>query len=145
MVMKECWECKKTKELKHFRRGVSIWCRDCCAYRRNDPAAFCRDGQYYLPGFSSWTGNGQRRQSIAKNYGTTEKWIDWLWWLQSGICAICERRVKLVIDHDHASGLVRGLLCAKCNIRLGKMRDKPSEHLPAFVKYLASPPAQRIL
>ena len=44
---------------------------------------------------------------------------------QEGRCAICNNPAKCV-DHDHATGKVRGILCAGCNRALGFMFDKPA-------------------
>ena len=52
---------------------------------------------------------------------------------QAGLCAICgmppEGRGKggtLVVDHCHKRGVVRSLLCGKCNIGIGLLDDNPS-------------------
>jgi hypothetical protein len=47
---------------------------------------------------------------------------------QMGICAICLQAPsdeQLLIDHDHRTGVVRGLLCRRCNTLLGQARDLP--------------------
>lgn len=55
---------------------------------------------------------------------------------QAGACAMCSAsRGRLLVDHDHRSGLVRGLLCASCNTAEG-LQDAPS-----FVAYRRRPPA----
>lgn len=55
---------------------------------------------------------------------------------QDGACAMCSARPKrLLVDHCHRSGLVRGLLCTSCNTAEG-LRDAPP-----FVAYRSRPPA----
>jgi hypothetical protein len=59
---------------------------------------------------------------------------------QWNACAICRApyttEKRLVIDHDHETGKVRGLLCSACNKGLGNFRDS-REHLQAAISYLA--------
>lgn len=50
-------------------------------------------------------------------------------------CAICRSEEKLVIDHCHSSGKVRGLLCSSCNKMLGNAKDLCTT-LVMGVKYL---------
>lgn len=55
---------------------------------------------------------------------------------QSGKCLICNEIPKrLVVDHCHTSGKVRGLLCDHCNTGLGRFKDSP-ELLMAAIRYL---------
>ena len=48
---------------------------------------------------------------------------------QGGVCAICQRATgktkRLAVDHDHDTGLVRGLLCGPCNKLVGYFRNSP--------------------
>lgn len=45
---------------------------------------------------------------------------------QGGVCATCKKPKRLDIDHDHANGDVRGLLCNTCNRALGLVYDDPA-------------------
>jgi len=51
---------------------------------------------------------------------------------QGGTCAICDQPPKngpLHVDHNHATGAVRGLLCRECNLAVGYLRDRPDAAL----------------
>ena len=54
---------------------------------------------------------------------------------QNGKCFICNKIIKLYIDHNHKTGNVRGLLCQRCNTGLGQFDDNPLLLLNA-IRYL---------
>jgi hypothetical protein len=57
-------------------------------------------------------------------YGLSPEDHDALLRHQGGRCPICDRSdLPLVVDHDHRSGRVRGLLCGPCNRAIGHLRD----------------------
>jgi hypothetical protein len=67
-------------------------------------------------------------------YGITPAQYAAMWDSQEGLCAICSRPAE-VIDHDHQTGDVRGLLCDFCNKGLGFFRDDQNI-LDAASRYL---------
>jgi hypothetical protein len=40
-------------------------------------------------------------------------------------CTVCGSEEKLVVDHDHRTNKIRGLLCNHCNRGLGHFKDDP--------------------
>ena len=38
-------------------------------------------------------------------------------------CVVCGSHERLCVDHDHATGKVRGCLCDNCNVALGRVQD----------------------
>jgi len=71
-----------------------------------------------------------RRRHLAQQYGLSLDDYDRMLGEQGGVCAICDqpetRRYRgkitnLVVDHDHETGKVRGLLCSRCNVRLDEL------------------------
>jgi hypothetical protein len=69
---------------------------------------------------------------------------------QGGRCAICPRKPKNValnVDHDHVTGLIRGLLCWSCNRKvIGRHRGEAGANLlEAGAEYLRHPPAEDVI
>lgn len=65
---------------------------------------------------------------------------------QGAVCAICKKHKKLYhTDHDHYTGLVRGILCSQCNRALGKAQDPrwkwTADCFENAAIYLRRPPA----
>ena len=79
-----------------------------------------------------------RTKRLQKHYGLSDEDYDTLLAKQGGACAICRRRPRgrLCVDHCHLTGMVRGLLCRKCNLGLGCLVDDAASLISAFA-YLA--------
>jgi hypothetical protein len=55
-----------------------------------------------------------------------------------GTCWLCDKVVTgfdMCVDHDHATGRVRGILCRNCNCGLGLAEDKP-KIIESLIAYL---------
>lgn len=81
-----------------------------------------------------------REWSLRNKYGLSLSDFAEMSARQSHRC-VCGDDGPLVVDHDHATGEVRGLLCNNCNLALGLLRDDPSR-LAALRRYLEGGDAQ---
>jgi hypothetical protein len=69
-----------------------------------------------------------QRKNQLKQYGLTESDYSDILESQGGGCAICRRsplpeEKSFAVDHCHATGKIRGILCGSCNRGLGLFRD----------------------
>ena len=80
-----------------------------------------------------------RRGQLKRLYGISPADYDALLAKQDGVCAICGKPSEetLCVDHCHATGTIRGLLCRKCNIALGCNEDDPATIITSLA-YLGS-------
>lgn len=77
------------------------------------------------------------RQSI---YGVSPEGFNRMLVEQGTVCAICKGpggKKGLGVDHDHATGKVRSLLCSKCNMAIGLLNDS-SAVVQQALSYLKS-------
>lgn len=80
---------------------------------------------------------------MQEKYGIGLDEVEDLLAAQDYKCAICRRPedagggwiARLHVDHSHATGKVRGLLCMHCNTAIGKFGDDP-EVLKRALYYL---------
>lgn len=114
-----CPRCKKDQPLDLFLQNPKL------SNRRRELCKQCR--------------SDVRKNEWCAKYGINSKTFDHLKEEQEGRCKICKRLPKpgsrLQIDHDHNSGLFRGLICVACNNALACVGDN-IDRLYALIDYL---------
>lgn len=111
-----------------------VGCRFCPRRFLDQRAADTHMGRRHPERFTRSRNNPRvmRSWNLRANYGISIDDYDRMLAGQGGCCAVCgvpggeARPHRLHVDHDHITGLVRGLLCANCNHALGKLRDDPN-------------------
>jgi hypothetical protein len=137
-----CLECKRAKSNKHYRErrrlmGKAVrdhswvpdgfrWCPSCQQALANERFARSR---YTASGLQSWCKACKNAASseayFYRTYQLTPAELRKLRTMQGDRCAICADESPQHLDHDHATGRVRRLLCQRCNHGLGLFRDDP--------------------
>lgn len=134
--MKTCRTCREDLPLESFHRdrtqsdGRKNQCKACAETRRLELTSDPEYRERLRQRNRDFKRNGRDRL-----YGVQEGTIATLEAQQNGRCAGCGRVANLHVDHDHASGVVRGLLCINCNLTLGHVDDS-IERLISLASYL---------
>jgi hypothetical protein len=132
----------KHPERKHGAKGLCASCYT-MAWAREHPGA--NAGNAWLKAHPERAAELSRRAALRK-HGMTPASYDALWNKQGGKCAnrLCNKSAPLVmkdyraslhVDHCHATGVVRGLLCQGCNLALGHTADS-RDRLLGLIEYL---------
>lgn len=75
-------------------------------------------------------------REVLRLYGMTQTEHEAMYEAQDGACATCHEHMdQPYVDHDHATGAVRQMLCMTCNFALGLAKDNP-ELLRNMATYL---------
>lgn len=172
-TLKRCTMCKQVKAFSEFskqangRFGLCPRCRKCKSekakkdnsskykakhkastrayYLKNRSAIIKYSKEYYLANRDRYVQLQRLRQ-----YGLTSEQFDAIKHEQEDKCAVCRGPYpgrgdrNWHVDHDHATGKVRGLLCWRCNVVIGNALDQ-IDILKSAVSYLTNPPAYKIL
>jgi len=142
--MRHCTACRQDRPLTEFVRnrsrpdGLARSCRACAREQQRrwreahpEEARAASRRQYDPAKAAVWN-----RAALLRRYGLTEADVERMKAEQGGRCAICrEVPRRWVIDHDHATGEVRALLCDPCNRGLGMLGEDP-ERLRAAAAYV---------
>jgi hypothetical protein len=135
--MKRCTKCNLEKTLTEFPKDnrkpgrLQAQCKKCQNVR-----------------ISIWRNNNKdkhaattKRSRVKRQFGLTDEMFHNILASQEFKCAICGtleptgKYPVFNVDHCHATGKVRGLLCHHCNTGIGNLKDDPEIVLKAL-KYL---------
>lgn len=125
--LRKCSKCDKEKHPTHYgfvgpselelgtERRRKRWCKECSS-------------------------NHAKADHLRRLYGMTLKEFSNKLSLQGGVCAICRSDTpgpwgRFAVDHDHATGKIRGLLCNNCNRAMGLLKENITS-LRLMIEYL---------
>ena len=156
---KRCPRCGETKSFsefskdRHNKHGLQSKCKACQAsYQREHREESNERTRRWAKNNPEKRKEAQRKydranpdkamaKHLRRKFGITLDEYNRLLEKQGGVCAICgasPQNRNLSVDHDHATGKVRGLLCVNCNSAMGQAGDDPAR-LQKMIEYLLAP------
>ena len=145
-LMSYCKDCGKAREKRYKDRDPEAW-----RAKRNEIHNRYLEANPGLNAFYSrrWRAANPelaKDHLLKTHYGLPIGDYDRMLSTQGGKCAICGteasglRGMRFHVDHDHDTGLVRGLLCHNCNVGIGGLKhseeilDKAKVYLRDYTK-----------
>ncbi len=128
--VKRCTNCQQEKSLQtgfHVSNkaadGRASQCKECVNSIKRESRT------------RTYTPENKRKWALKTRYGLTQADVEKMLLAQDVSCGICKKEMlKPHIDHCHSTGKVRGLLCHRCNTRLGGLDD--AQWRSAAMQYL---------
>lgn len=107
----QCSQCQKRETRKDEKT-----CSECGKRIRSEICRSCHPNNY---------SHCVQNYVLKKKYGITLEIRQKMETDQNYLCYLCNEKKPLVVDHCHATGKVRALLCNSCNTRIGRVeKDK---------------------
>ena len=128
MKTKICTKCKTDRPISDYYKnkgtkdGLTCWCKSCKSkYQKENPDISRRSN---------------KKSQLKRRYGLTIESRKQMYVDQDGRCLLCDRLIPYsdtVVDHDHDTDKVRGLLCRHCNTSLGWFENR-KERILRYIK-----------
>jgi len=122
-VTKQCCDCKEIKSASSFYRnkrkkdGLASQCKIC--HTRGNKATREKKPEHYKA--------YQRNKHFLRKYGLSVSEWEKMYREQGGLCLLCggipTDKDRLVVDHCHETGQIRGLLHHSCNVGIGFLKE----------------------
>lgn len=163
--MKRCSKCKQERPRSEFYAHtrtcdrLTSWCKSCFReqYEATRERRLARKRELWFADVDASRAASRaylraNREAVAANvrkakYGVSAEQYAEMVARAKGRCELCGDPPSsrgLGIDHCHRTGIVRGLLCTRCNTALGKLRDDP-RLMRAAADYVERHQARRLL
>lgn len=142
--MKFCPHCGEESPNDQFYKrsgrsdSLQSWCIECTKeLRRNNKVYQAKMAKEKRAKLGTAGQRDRREYQLQYHFDITSEEYESILRSQGGVCAICSkpdgqdlhssnRFKRLSVDHDHDTGMVRGLLCSNCNRAVGYLQDSPA-------------------
>lgn len=138
---KMCRKCNMFKSRKlfyvHSNRadGLQVYCKKCTQREKKVKKT------EYNEVMRRWYNKHGYKKIAAKLYGITVADYEQLLEYAGNRCQIClgvnSNKRRLSVDHNHETGVIRGILCTNCNTGLGAFGDS-IDRIELAINYLRS-------